>query len=130
MTRDEAEQFIEEWRPRLAPEWEVKVKEGFDPQHAASEVFASIDRQGDGRYLRATLYLGDTIDPNADLSELDRKRFLLHELLHMTLGDLKRAALEPTNRLAPGERDVAVEFIDWQVERAVDRLAVMLGEFT
>lgn len=129
MTVKQATEFIDKWQPRLCPEWELEIKEGFAPDHAAEDVYASIDREADGTYLKATLYLGATTKDDKDLDAKRRKQILLHELLHCTLGDLKKAAIAPIKQLGSQEQELAANLIDWQAERAVDRLAVSFSEF-
>jgi hypothetical protein len=129
VTLKQANALIDKWQPILAPEWDITVKPGHGPDQAPNDCYASIDRKGDGAYLRATLYLGDTIDKDARLDTKNRKRVLLHELLHLTLSDLDSAGREPTKLLGNQEGNLARNVLDWQLERAVDRLAVAFVTF-
>lgn len=124
MTVKEANDFIAKWRPRLCSEWTIEVREGHSPALPAGEHNACIDPSED--YLRAVLHLGNAVGD--ELTPFDQRRCLLHELLHLTVNDLERVAREPVNALGHDMHRLGKELVTWQVERLVDRLAVVLAE--
>lgn len=128
MTRKQAETFIAEWQPLLAPEWEVTVEEGPSPGVAADEHLACTRTQGAGEYLLATIYLHRTAD--GSLSPEDSRQTILHELLHLTLDDLEHAAKAPTESLGTEARELMTQLINRYIERTVDRLATAFAACT
>ena len=122
LTYKQAKAFIARWRPVLCPEWSIDLEPGHNRSMAADHHLASIQPSAD--YLKATLHLGDVIGD--ELNERGCKRVLLHELLHLTLNDFERVAKEPANALGYEMNRLVKEQIDWQLERAVDRLSEVL----
>jgi hypothetical protein len=123
MTFKQANAFVAKWRPILCPEWTVTVRGGLPSDTATEDAHASIVRHCD--YLRATLYLGDV---QGEGNTPEQRRFLLHELLHLTLDDLESSALEVTGGLGHDGQRLARLTIDRYVERTVDRLAVAFAD--
>jgi hypothetical protein len=98
--------------------WEIRVSRGLPAAEVIAETFIR-DSADD-----ATVALSEGF---FDWPERQRRRTLIHELLHCSLRPLTVAAYDPVEgTLSPSVRDVWRSALDEAEERTVDRLAAAL----
>lgn len=126
MNRRDLVRRLDHWRELIAPEWRITLVDD-RPEDLDGNLDANAACTADDHYLHADIWINPDYLEEASSARLDVT--LIHELVHLHFRDLRGLidSLEPT--LGKPVLELALEQFNAAEERAIDRLARVIGRY-